>query len=60
MVVASAELTVASVAMAPWAVALVKTGGIPRTSSGKVRRQAARQLFLTDELPCLRVWRKKC
>jgi len=40
----------------PWAIALVNAGGIPRTSSGKVRRQAARQMFLANELPCQRIW----
>lgn len=42
--------------VAPWAITLVKGGGIPRTSSGKVRRQAARQMFLAKELPSQRIW----
>jgi acyl-CoA synthetase (AMP-forming)/AMP-acid ligase II len=42
--------------VAPWAITLVKAGGIPRTSSGKVRRQAARQMFLAKELVCQRIW----
>ncbi|MDH3600195.1 MAG: fatty acyl-AMP ligase [Candidatus Tectomicrobia bacterium] len=46
------------IGVAPWAIALIKAGGIPTTSSGKIQRQATKQRFLADELPCLRVWRQ--
>ncbi len=35
------------------ALALLRTGTIPKTSSGKIRRQACRNNFLTDSLECL-------
>jgi acyl-CoA synthetase (AMP-forming)/AMP-acid ligase II len=35
-------------------VCLVKPGGVPFTSSGKVRRAHCRQLFLDDQLPLIR------
>jgi acyl-coenzyme A synthetase/AMP-(fatty) acid ligase len=35
----------------PDRVCLVASGAIPRTTSGKVRRHACRQLFLSGELP---------
>ena len=34
-----------------WSVVLVRTGGIPRTSSGKVQRQACRKAYLSGQLP---------
>jgi fatty-acyl-CoA synthase len=34
-------------------VCLVPVGGIPRTTSGKVRRHACRQLYLSDGLPVI-------
>ena len=37
----------------PDRVCLVPAGAIPRTTSGKVRRHACRQLYLTAELPVL-------
>jgi acyl-CoA synthetase (AMP-forming)/AMP-acid ligase II len=36
----------------PGAIVLVKAGAIPRTSSGKVRRQVCKQMFLAQELAC--------
>lgn len=39
------------------AVALVQPGGVPRTSSGKVRRQATRDAFDAGLLPILQLWR---
>jgi acyl-CoA synthetase (AMP-forming)/AMP-acid ligase II len=39
------------------ALALVPTGALPRTTSGKVRRSACRELFATARLPALREWR---
>lgn len=36
------------------ALALVRAGKLPRTSSGKVQRQRARDLFLSGELPALK------
>ncbi len=35
------------------AIVFVKRGGIPRTSSGKVRRAACRKRFINDDLPIL-------
>ena len=46
------------IGVAPWAILLVKAGGIPRTSSGKIRRQSTKQRYLADELPCLHVWQR--
>ncbi|WP_342026023.1 amino acid adenylation domain-containing protein [Cytobacillus pseudoceanisediminis] len=34
----------------PYAVALLKFGGVPKTSSGKIQRSIARELFLKGEL----------
>ena len=52
------QAVVAIVGVVPYAVALVKAGGIPTTSSGKIRRQACKRLFLDEKLPCLHEWRK--
>ncbi|WP_242395324.1 type I polyketide synthase, partial [Anaeromyxobacter oryzisoli] len=38
------------------AVALIKPGSLPKTSSGKVQRQACRQMFLDGALDAIRVW----
>lgn len=46
------------IGIAPWAIVLVKAGGIPRTSSGKIRRQSTKQRYLADELPCVQVWQR--
>lgn len=40
-----------------WAVVLTRPGTIPRTSSGKVRRQASRTAFLSGHLDGLCEWR---
>ena len=40
-----------------WAVALVRVGSIPRTSSGKVQRSVCRDSFLDGSLDTLRLWR---
>ena len=37
------------------AVVLIQSGSIPRTSSGKIRRQSCRQDFLGGRLPVLHV-----
>jgi acyl-CoA synthetase (AMP-forming)/AMP-acid ligase II len=50
------QAVVASTGIAPGAVVLVRSGGIPRTSSGKIRRQACRQSYLADELPIEGAW----
>jgi acyl-CoA synthetase (AMP-forming)/AMP-acid ligase II len=42
--------------IAPGAIVLVKAGGIPRTSSGKIRRQECRQRYLAGVLPCGYTW----
>ncbi len=36
-----------------WAIVMVRTGAIPKTSSGKIRRQACRKAYLAEELPVL-------
>ena len=44
--------------VSPAAVVLVKPGGVPKTSSGKVRRRACRELFQGGGLDVLREWRE--
>lgn len=39
-----------------YAVVLVKTGSIPKTSSGKIQRRACREFFLTDGLVVVGQW----
>ncbi len=39
------------------AVALIRPGSLPRTSSGKVRRRATRAAWLAGELPLVAEWR---
>ncbi|HEY6802663.1 MAG TPA: amino acid adenylation domain-containing protein [Pyrinomonadaceae bacterium] len=41
----------------PAAVVLIKSGTLPKTSSGKVRRAACREDFLTDRLRVIAEWR---
>ena len=41
-----------------YAVVIVKTGGVPRTSSGKIQRRACRELFLSNRLDVLSEWRE--
>jgi acyl-CoA synthetase (AMP-forming)/AMP-acid ligase II/acyl carrier protein len=45
--------------LSPWALVLVKTNGIPKTSSGKIQRQACRQAFLQGSLPVVAEWREQ-
>lgn len=40
-------------------IVLTKAGGIPKTSSGKPRRSACRDLYLTGELPVVESWSVK-
>ena len=40
------------------AVVLIKPGSLPRTTSGKVRRQSCRQAFLQGELSIVAQWRQ--
>jgi acyl transferase domain-containing protein/acyl-CoA synthetase (AMP-forming)/AMP-acid ligase II/acyl carrier protein len=40
-----------------YAIVLVKTGSIPKTSSGKVQRRPTREAFLNGELDVVREWR---
>jgi amino acid adenylation domain-containing protein len=42
----------------PYAVVLLRAGTVPKTSSGKVRRSACREMFLADELTAIAVWRE--
>ena len=39
------------------AIALIKAGSIPKTSSGKIQRHACRQAFLSGELEIVEEWR---
>jgi acyl-CoA synthetase (AMP-forming)/AMP-acid ligase II len=39
-----------------YAAVLVKTGSIPKTSSGKIRRRACREAFLSGDLDVIRDW----
>ena len=39
-----------------YAIALIKTGGIPKTSSGKIRRSACRDAFLESKLSIIEDW----
>src|SRR4029453_11829996 len=41
-----------------YCVTLIKTGSLPRTSSGKIRRQACRAQFLDGKLSVLAEWRE--
>lgn len=43
--------------LAPSVVALLKPGGLPRTSSGKIQRGACRDSFLAGQLDMLGMWR---
>jgi acyl carrier protein len=40
-----------------FALVLIKTGTLPKTSSGKLQRHRAREMFLEDELDVIRQWR---
>jgi acyl-CoA synthetase (AMP-forming)/AMP-acid ligase II/acyl carrier protein len=42
-----------------YAVLLLKTGSIPKTSSGKIQRQACRTQFLNNQLDVVREWKDK-
>lgn len=42
-----------------YAIVLLKTGGLPMTSSGKVQRRECRRRFLTGELEAVAIWRDK-
>jgi acyl-CoA synthetase (AMP-forming)/AMP-acid ligase II len=42
-----------------YAIALVKPGGIPRTSSGKIQRHACRQGFLNGSLNMVHEWKNQ-
>lgn len=39
--------------LSPHVIGLVSTGSLPKTSSGKIRRRASKQLFLDNRLPLL-------
>ncbi|HEX7446278.1 MAG TPA: non-ribosomal peptide synthase/polyketide synthase [Pirellulales bacterium] len=41
----------------PFAIALIRSGSLPRTTSHKVQRRACRQLFLEEQLEPLYQWR---
>ncbi|MEO1399846.1 MAG: fatty acyl-AMP ligase [Cyanobacteria bacterium J06635_1] len=43
-------------ALEAYAIALVKTGSIPKTSSGKIRRRACRDAFLNGDLNIVADW----
>jgi amino acid adenylation domain-containing protein/FkbM family methyltransferase len=40
----------------PQSVALVATGAVPKTSSGKTQRSACREMFLSSTLPVVAAW----
>jgi acyl carrier protein len=40
-----------------YAVALVKPGSVPKTSSGKIQRRACKDAFVHERLDAIRVWR---
>jgi len=42
----------------PFAVVLIKRGGLPKTSSGKIQRYACREKFLSGSLQALLEWRE--
>ena len=42
-----------------YAIVLLKTGNIPKTSSGKIQRHACRKGFLTDTLESVGQWSKQ-
>jgi amino acid adenylation domain-containing protein len=42
----------------PVAIALVKTGSVPKTSSGKLQRSVSRELFLSGSFETLAEWRE--
>ncbi|MBD2566550.1 AMP-binding protein [Anabaena lutea FACHB-196] len=42
-----------------YAVLLLKTGSIPKTSSGKIQRQACRTQFFNNQLDVVREWKDK-
>lgn len=44
--------------VSPAAVALVGRGKLPKTTSGKVRRQSCRAAFLSGDLPVTKCWRR--
>jgi 3-oxoacyl-(acyl-carrier-protein) synthase/acyl carrier protein len=41
-----------------YAIALLRSGGIPKTSSGKIQRSACRRMFLDGTLNALATWRR--
>ncbi len=42
--------------LSPHAIVLVASGSLPKTSSGKLRRNACRELYLQNELRSLQTW----
>ena len=42
--------------IAPYAIVLLKTATIPKTSSGKIKRQRCRMMFLEDRLQVIGAW----
>jgi acyl-CoA synthetase (AMP-forming)/AMP-acid ligase II len=42
----------------PWAIALIRPGTIPKTSSGKIQRRRCRDQFQCGSLPVLTEWRE--
>ncbi len=45
--------------LSPYALVLVKQNGIPKTSSGKLQRQACARAFLEGSLPVVAEWREE-
>src|SRR5947209_2363920 len=44
--------------LAPWAVVLVRSGTVPKTSSGKIQRKACKAAFLENSLHVVKEWRE--
>ncbi len=42
-----------------YAIVLLKTGSIPKTTSGKIQRRACRQRFLDDALEVVGEWQQQ-
>ena len=52
------ERVVAEHGIDPYAIVLTRKGGVPKTSSGKIRRGPCRDAFLRGELPAVFTWRR--
>ncbi len=53
------QAVIANHELQPYAIVLLKTGSIPKTSSGKIQRHACRADFLQENLSIVGQWREK-